>query len=116
MSWPITELFCPARSGHAPTSSARCARVALSCGSHGERAIQSGIEVWCKHDSVDAWQERIMANGDAVAGAWADRLGALYTPVIADVLDRLGYRDQSFRAEIRPLFPGARAAGVARTV
>jgi regulator of RNase E activity RraA len=57
-----------------------------------------------------------MANGDAAAGVWADRLDALYTPVIADVLDRLGYRDQSFRAEIRPLFPGARAAGVARTV
>ncbi len=47
---------------------------------------------------------------------FSDRLDALYTPVIADVLDRLGYRDQSFRAEIRPLFPGARAAGVARTV
>lgn len=47
---------------------------------------------------------------------WADRLKALHTPVLADVLDRLGHRDQSFRAEIRPLFPGARAAGVARTV
>lgn len=47
---------------------------------------------------------------------WADRLAALYTPVVADVLDRLGHREQSLRADIRPLFPGARAAGVARTV
>ena len=47
---------------------------------------------------------------------YVERLAALYTPVVADVLDRLGYRDQSLRAEIRPLFPGARAAGVARTV
>ena len=29
----------------------------------------------------------------------------LYTPVIADVLDKLGYREQTFRPEIRPLFP-----------
>jgi 4-hydroxy-4-methyl-2-oxoglutarate aldolase len=48
--------------------------------------------------------------------AWANRLDALYTPVIADVLDKLGHREQSFRPEIRPLFPGARAAGFARTV
>ena len=47
---------------------------------------------------------------------WADRLGRLYTPVVADVLDRLGYREQSMRADIRPLFTGARTAGVARTV
>ena len=47
---------------------------------------------------------------------WADRLGGLYTPVVADVLDRLGHREHSLRPDIRPLFPGARAAGVARTV
>jgi regulator of RNase E activity RraA len=57
-----------------------------------------------------------MTSKDEGTGNWSDRLSALYTPVIADVLDRLGYRDQSFRAEIRPLFPGARAAGTARTV
>ena len=45
-----------------------------------------------------------------------ERLAALYTPVVADVLDRLGYRDQTLRAEIRPLAPGTVAAGVARTV
>jgi regulator of RNase E activity RraA len=61
-------------------------------------------------------EEKTMLTGAGGAGDWADRLDALYTPVIADVLDRLGYRDQSFRAAIRPLFPGARAAGVARTV
>jgi regulator of RNase E activity RraA len=47
---------------------------------------------------------------------WVDRLARLYTPVVADVLDRLGYREQAMRADIRPLFPEARAAGVARTV
>ncbi len=57
-----------------------------------------------------------MTTADERNGAWAVRLDALYTAVIADVLDRLGYRDQTFRAEIRPLFPGARVAGVARTV
>lgn len=44
------------------------------------------------------------------------RLAALYTPVVADVLDRLGYRDQSLHADIRPLATGLVAAGVARTV
>jgi 4-hydroxy-4-methyl-2-oxoglutarate aldolase len=45
-----------------------------------------------------------------------ERLAALYSPVVADVLDRLGYRDQSLRAEIRPLSRGMVAAGTARTV
>ncbi len=48
--------------------------------------------------------------------ASVERLAALYTSVLADVLDRLGYRDQTLRAEIRPLSPGTVAAGVARTV
>jgi regulator of RNase E activity RraA len=47
---------------------------------------------------------------------WIDRLSKLYTPVVADVLDRLGYRNQFMRAEIRPLFPQARLAGYALTV
>jgi 4-hydroxy-4-methyl-2-oxoglutarate aldolase len=45
-----------------------------------------------------------------------ERLGVLYTPVVADVLDRLGYREQCLRADIRPLSRGMVAAGVARTV
>lgn len=53
--------------------------------------------------------------GDRSSG-WIDRLARLYTPVVADVLDRLGCREQAMRADIRPLFPEARAAGVARTV
>lgn len=48
--------------------------------------------------------------------ALADRLAALYTPVLADVLDRLGYRDQCPRADVRPLAPEMRCAGVVRTV
>jgi regulator of RNase E activity RraA len=57
-----------------------------------------------------------VATGEERPQGWADRLAGLYTPVEADVLDRLGYRAQAMRADIRPLFPGARAAGVARTV
>lgn len=47
---------------------------------------------------------------------WVDRLHKLYTPVVADVLDRLGYRNQFMRADIRPLFPSAKLAGFALTV
>lgn len=47
---------------------------------------------------------------------WVDRLARLYTSVVADVLDRLGYRNQCLRADIRPLVPGGTVAGFARTV
>jgi regulator of RNase E activity RraA len=47
---------------------------------------------------------------------WVDRLARLYTPVVADVLDRMGLRDQCLRAEIRPLVAGLTLAGFARTV
>jgi regulator of RNase E activity RraA len=56
-----------------------------------------------------------IAESEQSAG-WVDRLARLYTPVVADVLDRLGRRDQSMRADVRPLFPEAKAAGVARTI
>jgi regulator of RNase E activity RraA len=36
--------------------------------------------------------------------------------VVADVLDKLGYRSQVMRAEVRPLFPQAKSAGFALTV
>ncbi len=57
-----------------------------------------------------------MIADDGSTRGWVERLAALYTPVVADVLDRLGYRDQCLRADIRPLSRGAVAAGVARTV
>jgi regulator of RNase E activity RraA len=47
---------------------------------------------------------------------WITRLDKLYTPVLADVLDRLGFRNQFLRADIRPLYPKARLAGYALTV
>jgi regulator of RNase E activity RraA len=47
---------------------------------------------------------------------WADRLARLYTPVVADVLDRIGFRHQSMHTRIRPLWPEAKAAGFALTV
>lgn len=47
---------------------------------------------------------------------WADRLAKLYTPVVADVLDRLGLRNQCLHPRVRPLFPEAKFAGFALTV
>jgi regulator of RNase E activity RraA len=47
---------------------------------------------------------------------WADRLARLYTAVVADVLDKLGYRYQCMHPRVRPLFPEARCAGFALTV
>jgi regulator of RNase E activity RraA len=47
---------------------------------------------------------------------WVRRLDALYSAVVADVLDRLGYRNQVLGVGVRPLFPQARAAGFAMTV
>jgi regulator of RNase E activity RraA len=40
----------------------------------------------------------------------------LYTAVVADSLDELGYRDQAMREYLRPLFPTCRFAGWARTI
>jgi regulator of RNase E activity RraA len=47
---------------------------------------------------------------------WVDRLAKLYTPVVADVLDKLGFRSQCMNPRIRPLWPEAKAAGFALTV
>lgn len=40
----------------------------------------------------------------------------LYSPVISDVLDRIGFRNRAMEAEIRPLFPDAVLVGRALTV
>jgi 4-hydroxy-4-methyl-2-oxoglutarate aldolase len=40
----------------------------------------------------------------------------LYTAVLADSLDELGYRNQAMRENLRPLFPEAAFAGWARTI
>jgi len=48
--------------------------------------------------------------------ALVERLEALYSAVVADCLDRLGYREQVLDPHIRPLFPTARVAGLAFTV
>jgi regulator of RNase E activity RraA len=57
-----------------------------------------------------------MAPTSARPAGWVERLDKLYSAVVADVLDRLGYRNQVMRADIRPLFPQARTAGFALTV
>jgi len=40
----------------------------------------------------------------------------LYTSVISDIVDQLGFRDQAMRADINPMWPGAVVAGRAHTV
>ena len=45
-----------------------------------------------------------------------DRLERLHPAVVADCLDRLGYRDQVLEPHIRPLDPGSKLAGFAATV
>lgn len=47
---------------------------------------------------------------------WADRLAKLYSPVVADVLDKLGFRYQTMHSRIRPIWPEAKVAGFALTV
>ena len=47
---------------------------------------------------------------------WPDRLAKLYTPVVADVLDKMGYRNQCMDVRIRPVWPEAKCAGFALTV
>ena len=40
----------------------------------------------------------------------------LYTAVLSDALDELGYREQAMRENLRPVYPGARFAGFALTI
>ena len=50
----------------------------------------------------------------------ADRLdlvaSRLYTAVLSDVIDSLGFRDQAMDARLRPVWPGATVAGRAHTL
>lgn len=48
--------------------------------------------------------------------AQVDRLFKLYSAVVSDVLDRLGFRNQVMSPSIRPLYPEAKLAGLAATV
>jgi regulator of RNase E activity RraA len=47
---------------------------------------------------------------------FADLEQNLYTAVVSDSLDELGYRDQVMRENLRPLFPTVAFAGWARTI
>jgi regulator of RNase E activity RraA len=40
----------------------------------------------------------------------------LYTAVVSDSLDQLGYRNQAMREYLRPLYPSCKVAGWARTI
>lgn len=59
--------------------------------------------------------ERTTADG-AEAALFDQLAEVLYTAVISDVLDSLGYRDQAMTADIRPGYVGARLIGRAHTV
>jgi regulator of RNase E activity RraA len=51
------------------------------------------------------------------SAAYYDAISAkLYTAVLADVMDRLGYRNQVMRYDIRPLYDGAQIVGRAATM
>ena len=50
------------------------------------------------------------------AAALIERLVRLHPAVVSDCLDRLGFRDCVLAARIRPLDPGSRVVGRARTV
>jgi 4-hydroxy-4-methyl-2-oxoglutarate aldolase len=54
---------------------------------------------------------------DRYSTAYLNRIADhLYSSVVADILDGLGYRYQVMRPEIRPLYVGARVAGRAATM
>jgi regulator of RNase E activity RraA len=54
---------------------------------------------------------------DRDSGAYYELIETrLYTSVLADVMDDLGYRNQVMSHEIRPLYEGARVAGRAATM
>jgi regulator of RNase E activity RraA len=70
-----------------------------------------GVGVVVQRDEVTP------AVGPADEGVWFDALAAeLYTAVISDIVDSLGYRDQAMTADIRPAFAGARLVGRAHTI
>ena len=52
----------------------------------------------------------------SATGDFADRLSAVYTGALTDVLDRRGYRQQTLPADIIALRPGMRLAGPAYPV
>lgn len=61
--------------------------------------------------------ETVLASAAATEAALFDELEReIYTAVVSDVLDRLGYRDQAMTAEIRPIWNGAQLVGRAHTV
>jgi 4-hydroxy-4-methyl-2-oxoglutarate aldolase len=47
---------------------------------------------------------------------WVERLRPLYSAVVADVLDKLGYRNQIMAPNLRPIYPEAKVVGFALTV
>lgn len=54
---------------------------------------------------------------DKHSQAYHDQIAErLYTAVLADVLDSLGYRNQVMRHDIRPLYPEAKVVGRAATM
>jgi len=64
----------------------------------------------------DQDQDRSSSLPDDRRDSLIERLDRLYPAVVADVLDRMGYREQAMAPAIRPLFPEARLCGAAMPV
>jgi 4-hydroxy-4-methyl-2-oxoglutarate aldolase len=64
--------------------------------------------------SVRRWDRKPASPQDIELFARIDN--HLYTAVISDTLDEIGHRDQAMRKEFRPLNPGFRITGWARTI
>jgi 4-hydroxy-4-methyl-2-oxoglutarate aldolase len=62
--------------------------------------------------SEESWRE----GGHLLSKQTTHRLDRLYSAVLCDSLDQLGYRQQGLGHLIRPLFPEARIIGAARTL
>jgi regulator of RNase E activity RraA len=59
----------------------------------------------------------LKAPAERYSTAYLDRISeSLYSSVLADILDSLGYRNQVMRPEVRPLHDGAKVAGRAATM
>jgi regulator of RNase E activity RraA len=82
----------------------------------GAAGVRDRERVVVEEDRV-ANVDTTLANASAAEAAIFDQLGQeLYTAVVSDVLDRLGYRDQAMTADIRPVWAGATLIGRAHTV
>jgi 4-hydroxy-4-methyl-2-oxoglutarate aldolase len=73
-------------------------------------------EPLCAAEALAAPGHRCLEYGALSELDLVDRLERLHPAVVSDCLDRMGIRDRVLEPHIRPLWPEAKVAGVARTV